>query len=131
VGVSGGFLNFTPFDDGGLKHVLVKYQPVDMLEGITGIAYRAKFFDQNIFEIINEPAFCYNSDDLYIAFYLAQNGIERRTAHMPELNAFNTYKLPHSFGNDALHRLSENQSTRYKKCITYLHAKFPMVAFKE
>ncbi len=131
IGSSGGSLNFGPKAESGLLHVLSPHSKVEFLEGVTGIAYRAKFFDQAIFSIQEEPSYCYNSDDLYLAFYLAKKHINRRIMRVtgPYTAIATNYTI--SYNTDALHKLSENQADRYQKCYSYLEHKYPNVAFKD
>ncbi len=130
VGHSGVGLNFDGHKD-GIHYIDVDNQPAIILEGYAGVAYRPQFFDKSIFEILKEPNFCFNSDDLYISFHLAKNNIPRRTVHTRIMNSIRVNQYITGMFSDALHNMPQAQGQRYKACCAYLQAKYPQVGFNE
>lgn len=114
----------------GLKTVARDNAYVAVLEGFGGIAYRRKFFDDTIFAIEQAPRECRNSDDVYISYYLAKQGIPRqvlRTKHMyMEKIKWNEEV---GFKADALHQLSPRPAERHRACVQFLKAQDPDVPF--
>lgn len=129
IGVSGGELDFTDGKASGVKKIISDHKVVSILEGFAGIAYRQTFFNEQIYEVSKEPAFCYNSDDLYLSFHLAQNGITRQTVTNKFIKLQNFRQLTYGYNDDALYKLGHSEAARYKLCFEYLHSKHPSVKF--
>ena len=102
---------------------------VAVAQGFAGIAYRRSFFDSTIFDIVNAPQECINSDDLYLSFYLAKHNIPRQTLN----DSLASYKqvLPDQVGleADALHAQAIKETQRHRTCIAYMKQKDPEVIF--
>lgn len=114
----------------GLKANFTNDASVAILEGFGGIAYRRKFFDNSIFEIVNAPRECVNSDDLYLSFYLAKHNIERKVLRDPNMSLdYITWNQIVGFDVDALHRLSPTPAKRHRTCIAYMKQQDPKVIF--
>ncbi|HSX21136.1 MAG TPA: hypothetical protein VLG38_08465 [Gammaproteobacteria bacterium] len=133
IGVSGAILDFEMNKEGGIIKIMRDRVSVPLLEGFAGIAYRAKFFNDTIYNIRNEPAFCYNSDDLYLSFHLALNNIPRRTLHNKSLKTYNIRQEQFGYKEDALFKLEEklgkSQAQRYAACLRHLTDLHPNVNF--
>ncbi len=129
IGVSGAVLDFEKNKAGGIVKIMRDNVAVQVLEGFAGIAYKPKFFNASIFEISNEPSFCYNSDDIYISFHLAKQKIVRRTLNNKFLNTYDIQQHELGYRADALYRMDSSQAERYKLCIGYLANKYPGVVF--
>lgn len=123
IGVSGVELDFSVNNADGVARVREDNKYVSILEGFAGIAYRRNFFDEHIFEILDMPKCCYNSDDLYLSFNLAKNNISRQTLYNKFLSVRNIRQSNFGFGEDALYKLE--QANRYADCIKYLQNKYP------
>jgi len=95
--------------------------------------YRIKniqhFFDNSIYDIINAPKECINSDDLYISFYLARKNIARYTFKSKYLRVRDITVIDLGTKSDALHRLFPNEAERHRSCVAFLHRKYPGVEF--
>ena len=114
----------------GLKADFNNNATVAILEGFGGIAYRRKFFDNTIFEILHAPRECINSDDVYLSFYLAQHNIERKVLRETNMSLdYIVWDQVVGFNVDALHKLSPTPAERHKICIAYLQQKYPNVNF--
>lgn len=124
IGISGAELDFDGNIEGGIKKIMVDNQSVSILEGFAGIAYRQEFFNNTIYEIATEPNFCYNSDDIYLSFHMAQNGVTRKTLISKFIKLQSLRQLTYGYNDDALYRLGNSQAERYKLCINYLNTKF-------
>lgn len=129
IGISGAELDFNKNKSGGIIKIMRDHAQVSILEGFAGVAYRANFFDASIYDIIDAPSFCYNSDDLYISFHLAKNNIARQVIYSRLVNVHNIKQQGFGFEQDALFRLNNSQATRYLDCIQYLKQKYPSVSF--
>lgn len=129
VGISGSVLDFEKNKEGGIVKIMQDKVSVPILEGFAGIAYRKSFFSDSVFEIKDEPDYCYNSDDLYLSFHLASQHITRKTLHTKSLNVYKIQQRKFGYEPDALYRLDVVQADRYKRCIDYLTQKFPRVEF--
>lgn len=129
IGVSGAILDFEKNKEGGIVKIMRDQIAVPVLEGFAGIAYRPKFFTESIFDISNEPNYCYNSDDIYLSFHLAQQKIVKRTLNNKYLNTYDIRQMNFGYRADALYKLDASQAERYKKCIGYLTEKYPEVEF--
>ncbi len=115
----------------GVKYTYINKDnaPAIMLEGYAAVAYRPHFFDKGIYDIINEPTFCYNADDLYIGFHLAKNKVMRRTVHTRIMNSEKYTSQVYSDTDDALHLMSHGEGDRYRSCTQLLNNKYPGVSF--
>lgn len=45
-----------------------------ILNGVTGVAYRSRFFEDDIFAIENDYPECFRADDIYFSFFMAKYG---------------------------------------------------------
>jgi hypothetical protein len=105
----------------GLEHRYKKSEYVDVLQGYAGIAYRAAFFDNSIFALMEYPPECIASDDLYFAFYLAQRKIERYSIQNGFINAEKiNWRNPLSTSSDALHRMQPRPSEKHRTCLAFM-----------
>lgn len=136
VGISGVDLDYdrnglvnTVNENGTLRRT-VSGAKVAILQGFAGVAYKRKFFDNSIFNIIQAPAECIKSDDIYISYYLAKNNIPRivlRNSYIDHLKI--NYEQPIGLANDALHKLSPKPAEKHKICVAYLQQQYPGVIF--
>lgn len=129
VGISGAELDFFKNKSGGVIKIMRDKAQVSMLEGFAGVAYRASFFDNSIYEIIDAPSCCYNSDDLYISFHLSKNNVPRETIYNRFIKVTNIKQEGFGYEQDALFRLSSSQAARYLECVLYLQQTHPGVPF--
>ncbi len=129
IGISGAELDFFKNKSGGVVKVMRDHAQVSMLEGFAGVAYRLDFFDNSIYEIINAPSCCYNSDDLYISFHLAKNKVQRETIYNRFIKVTDIKQQGFGLEQDALYRLSDSQAHRYLECMLYLQQRYPDVPF--
>jgi len=129
IGISGAELDFDKNKSGGIIKIMRDHADVSILEGFAGVAYRAVFFDDEIYDVVNAPNCCYNSDDLYISFHLAKNHIKRESIYNRFIKVTNIKQQGFGFEKDALFRLNGSQATRYLECARYLKQKYPHVAF--
>ncbi len=114
----------------GLKANFNDNASVAILEGFGGIAYRRKFFDDEIFDIVNAPRECINSDDLYLSFYLAKHNIDRKVLRDKNMSLdYIVWNQVVGFDVDALHRLSPSPAERHKICVAYMKQQNPNVIF--
>lgn len=101
-----------------------------ILQGFGGIAYRRSFFGADIFEIVNYPRECINSDDVYFSFYLAKNNIDRILLNNRFIDKLKIdYDNEVGLRNDALHKLIPTPSDKHRVCIAYLKGLNPNVNF--
>lgn len=129
IGVSGVILDFEKNKSEGVVKIMRDDISVPILEGFAGIAYRKQFFDNSIYEISNEPNYCYNSDDLYLSFHLAAKQITRKTLNNKFIKTYDMNQQQFGYLPDALYRQETSQADRYKQCLNYLTTKFPAVNF--
>lgn len=130
IAVSGAELDFNKNKAGGIVKVFKDKTQVTVVEGFGGIAYRRRFFKPSIYEIRNEPQFCFTSDDIYLSFHLAKNNVPRQSLNNKFLDVRDHVRqIQFGFMPDALYRLGNSQAERYKQCITYLQTKYPTVVF--
>lgn len=101
-----------------------------ILQGFGGVAYRKKFFDHDIFDIVDAPNYCVNSDDLYLSFYLAKNNIERKVVKNKHIHK-DKIRYDNDIGHkaDALHKSTPDVLARHYNCITYMKKLSPEVIF--
>lgn len=114
----------------GLKTKYNFAGPVTILQGYAGIAYRAGFFESDIFNIANFPSVCVNSDDIYFSFYLAQHNISRISI----ANKFmNTFKIDPdtqaALSADALQMQHPLPYEKHEQCLAYLKNNYPNIDF--
>lgn len=103
---------------------------VAILEGFAGIAYRKSFFNDEVFEILNAPRECRNSDDIYLSFFLARNNIKRQVLRKQAMNMEKiTWNKEVGFNADALHQLSPTPAQRHHICVKFLKDNYPDVLF--
>jgi len=103
---------------------------VSILQGYAGVAYRARFFDQSIFDIQNAPADCIKSDDLYISFYLAKHKVLRQVFRTDTLKECTIdWNTNIGTANDALHKLIPKPADKHRMCIKYMRDRDPQVVF--
>ncbi len=129
LGVSGAIVDFEKNKESGIVKIMHDNTAVPLLEGFAGIAYRKKFFDDDVFDIQFEPAACIYSDDLYLSYYLANNQVPRRTVNNKYIKTYSINQQDFGYRDDALYKIDTNQAARYKKCLAYLEKKYPKVDF--
>lgn len=130
IGASGAELDFDQNKEGGIVKVFKDKKNVTIVEGFAGIAYRRKFFDESIYEIKEEPSFCYLSDDLYISHHLARHNVIRQSINNKFIDVRkNVKQLQYGYHPDALYQQGNSQAERYKLCYSYLKQRFPEVVF--
>ncbi len=113
----------------GLTQLYKPDAQVAILEGFGGVAYRPKFFDKDIFELANAPRDCYNSDDLYISFYLAKHNVPRQVLMNDYIDREDiAWNEPIGMNNDALHKLGP-PIDKHVSCIKYMKQNDPEVKF--
>ncbi len=123
-----GYLDEYYFE--GLKGEPTPNGNATILQGFGGIAYRKKFFANNIFEIAHAPNYCINSDDLYLSFHLAKSNIGRKIVKNKYIHKDHIrYDNDIGHQDDALHKLSTNTLDRHYQCITYMKKLNPEVVF--
>ena len=98
---------FGPYFNFSVESIIEKHTPSLTILGIGGVAYRRKFFKDDIFELTNNlPTTCFLSDDLMIAAYLYDHNINILTTSSNYYNRFSLplllQALPSSFTKDAL-----------------------------
>jgi hypothetical protein len=114
----------------GLKPDYKNNASVSILEGFAGIAYRREFFDDSVFDILNAPRECINSDDLYLSFYLAKHNIVRQVIRVKHMSLDHIAWNPEvGFQEDALHQLSPVPAVRHRACVAYMKEQSPNVVF--
>lgn len=90
--------------------------------------HRRSFFNDDIYEILNSPRECINSDDVYLSYYLARYNIDRIV-----LNNRFIDKLKIDYDNevglraDALHQLIPTPSDKHRACIGFFKNPSPML----
>eukprot|EP00434_Breviolum_minutum_P038638 symbB.v1.2.034284.t2/scaffold4397.1/size40204/4 len=94
-----------------------------VLEGVHGVLFRRKFFDDEIFNFKGFSPHCQLHDDLWISAHLARKGILREVL----ISRFGTRALSFGFGHDALY-MGGAGSDNYKNfflCTASLLKAFP------
>jgi hypothetical protein len=136
IGIAGADLdydilgNLLPNKIGGLISQTNPDTTATLLQGFASIAYRRKFFSNDIFEISNAPRECINSDDLYLSFHLAKHNISRRILSNRYINKLKiNYSNDIGHGEDALHNLIPSPSDKHRICINYMKQQNPSVIF--
>lgn len=112
----------------GLININSENTTVSALQGVAGIAYRPHFFDNSIYDIINAPRECINSDDLYISFYLARKNIARYTFKSKYLRVSDISVMDLGTQADALHQQFP-EADRHRSCVAFMTQKYPEVHF--
>lgn len=103
---------------------------VSILQGYAGVAYRSYFFDESIFEVVNTNTDCFNSDDIFLSFYLAKHNIARQVLRNKYITSCNImWETNMAVGNTALHKLTRTPTQKHHGCIAYLQQKYPGVKF--
>lgn len=102
---------------------------VTALQGFAGVAYRPRFFDHLIFDIVDTPRECINSDDLYLSFYLARKNIPRYTFKSKYLKVKDISSLELGTKADALHRQFSSEADRHRNCVAFMKQQYPEVVF--
>ncbi len=136
IGIAGADLNYDTYGDlipnniGGLISQTSPDANATLLQGFGSIAYRRKFFNEDVFEIYNAPRECINSDDLYLSFHLAKQNIPRRVLSNKYINKEKiNYSNDVGHRNDALHNLIPSPSDKHRICIAYMKRLAPNVSF--
>lgn len=114
----------------GIIPIYTSDQPVTVLEGFGSVAYRRKFFDHQIFDIVNAPRECINSDDLYLSFHLAKKNIPRMVLRNKFINKFQL-DIESAIGHDqnALHNLIPSPAQKHRACVNFMRQQDPLVVF--
>lgn len=122
--------NLIPNKIGGLVSKTNADATATILQGFASVAYRRKFFKEDIFQINKFPTECINSDDLFLSFHLAKNNITRRVLSNRYVNkAKINYSNDIGHGNDALHNLVPTPNDKHRICINFMKAYNPEVIF--
>lgn len=101
-----------------------------VLQGFASVAYRAGFFDESIFDIVNAPRECINSDDLYLSYHLASKNILRQSIWNKYMNQFMVdYNNSIGLNTDALHQLIPTPAQKHRTCVQYMRQQDPYVVF--
>lgn len=136
IGIAGADLDYDDYGNlipnkiGGLISQTNSDAHATLLQGFGSIAYRRKFFSDDIFEISNAPRECINSDDLYLSFYLSKQNIPRRILSNRYINKLEiNYSNDIGYKDDALHNLIPAPSDKHRICINYMKRLAPDVAF--
>ncbi|CAE7661215.1 unnamed protein product [Symbiodinium microadriaticum] len=94
-----------------------------VLEGVHGVLFRRKFFDESVFDYTGFSKHCQLHDDLWLSAHLA------RKAHVREAlsSRFGTKPLPFGFGKDALYRggAGSDNTKNFFLCSASLLQAFP------
>lgn len=102
---------------------------VDVLQGIAGIAYKAQFFKEDIFNLEQIPS-CKFVDDMYFSFYLAKNGFLRYALKNDFINVFAIdWHHELGLGQDALHKQDPKPVFKHQQCLADLKNLYPNVQF--
>lgn len=136
VGISGVDIQYdidglvTQNSISGLIPGLYYHKTATVLQGFASAAYRVGFFDESIFDIVNTPQECINSDDIYISYHLAKKNIPRFGFWSQFMNQ-NMIDFKNSIGlsADALHKLIPTPAQKHRTCIKYLREQDPYVVF--
>jgi len=128
-----GIIGANP-DPTNLKLGLVKkYESgtfASILQGYAGVAYRARFFDNTIFNILQSPPDCIKSDDLYLSFHLAKRNIPRQVFRTNTLHeCVIGWDNPIGTSSDALHVIAVNPADKHRACISFMKQHDPNVVF--
>lgn len=113
----------------GLINIIRSDAYTSALQGVAGIAYRRYFFDNDIFDIVNAPRECINSDDLYISFYLARHNILRQVLYNKHISVGNVYPTDLGRKPDALRHQLQTELERHRICMRHLRQLDPQVKF--
>eukprot|EP00435_Cladocopium_sp_Y103_P017905 s1626_g4.t1 len=94
-----------------------------VLEGVHGVLFRRKFFDDEIFNFENFSPHCKLHDDLWISAHLARKGILREVL----ISRLGTKALSYGFGEDALYMggAGSDNTKNFFKCSASLLRAFP------
>ncbi len=105
--------------------IYVPNSPSLLVVGTTGIAYKRKFFKEDIFSLVdNMPTSCFLSDDLMITMYLFSNNLDVTTASgfffNPVLKNLRKSLLS-SYTNDSLRvgAMTDGNENNYSNCLEY------------
>lgn len=114
----------------GIKKTMRPNAKVSILQGYTGVAYRRKFFDANVFDILQAPQDCIKSDDFYLSYFLARKNIDRivhGNKHIfPCLIGWQT---DNAQDENALHKMHPGPVVKHRACLSFLQEKYPNVDF--
>ncbi len=113
----------------GLIKIGNNNEKVSILQGYAGVAYRRKFFDDRIFNILDAPAECIQSDDFYLSYFLAMQSIPRIVLKNEQICGCKLRWDNAEATNE--YALSKLAPPVYKHdiCLRYLQDKFPHVDF--
>lgn len=98
---------------------------VTVLQGYAGIAYRAGFFQDDIFALETFPASCISSDDLTFAFYLESHNVPRRSIANKYINTskINSETIL-ATSVDALQKQIPLPPDKHAACLSFLRGKY-------
>lgn len=114
----------------GIKKISAENAKVSILQGYTGVAYRPKFFNEQVFYIVDAPQECIKSDDIYLSFFLARNNIDRIVLHNMHINPCRIkWQTDRAIDNNALHKLTPGPTVKHRICLAFLQAQYPDVNF--
>lgn len=136
IGIAGADLDYDDYGNllpnkiGGLVSQTDSDAHATLLQGFASIAYRRKFFSNDVFEISNAPRECINSDDFYLSFHMAKQNIPRRVLSNRYINKLKiNYSNDIGYRDDALHNLIPTPSDKHRICVNYMKGLAPDVAF--
>lgn len=110
---------------GSLSAVRGHLKNVEVAEGFGSVLFQRRFFEDDIFEVWNCPAFFAYSDDLYISNYLSRKNIRKMTVETESFGGKRFWEprlLQYGLQADALH-LDKDLGTnreRYARTVGYL-----------
>lgn len=115
---------------GGFTQIKTADAHATILQGFAGVAYRRSFFNDDIFEIVDSPRECINSDDVYLSYYLARHNIDRIVLKNRFIDKLKIdYDNEVGLRSDALHQLIPTPSDKHRTCIGFLRETYPNVTF--
>lgn len=113
----------------GLEKIRNDGRHASIIQGYAGVAYRRKFFDDRIFDILQAPKECIQSDDFYLSYFLALQDIPRIVVRNKQICSCHLHWDTDEATNE--HALSQLAPPAFKHdiCLRYLQEKFPHVNF--
>lgn len=114
----------------GISKIMRNGALVSILQGYAGVAYRRHFFDASVFRIQDSISECIKSDDIYLSYYLALQGVQRQVVHNKYLTACDI-RWQTAIGTDenSLHLLNPKPAEKHKACLDYLASHHASVVF--
>lgn len=114
----------------GLSLVDVNNAKVDVLKGYGSVAYKRKFFNEEIFKFVATQNPCMQADDIIFSYTLAKAKIDKIVLKTPALHQWRIrWQSEIGVDDHALHRLHPTPVEKHRSCLAYLHDLTPEVAF--